>query len=147
MRVSDLPPHVNRISETVIGACIEVHRHLGPGLLESAYQQCVARELELRGVTFRGEDPLPVEYKGVRVDVGYRLDFVVEDLVVLEIKAVQALLPIHDAQVITYLKLTALPAALLINFHVTRLASGIRRFANTRPSNPADPRPPRLRGE
>jgi len=117
----------NRVSEAVIGAAIQVHRHLGPGLLESAYEACLCRELELRGISFEGQKPLPVEYKGESVDCGYRLDLVVEGLVIVEIKAVDALLPIHQAQLLTYLRLTGLRLGLLLNFNVPVLTQGIRR--------------------
>lgn len=111
----------------VIGAAIEVHRVLGPGLLESAYQICLARELSVRGVVFEQEKPLPVTYKGVQLDCGYRLDFVVAGKVVVELKAVDALLPIHGAQLLTYLKLTGSHVGLLINFNVPVLKDGIKR--------------------
>lgn len=111
----------------IIGAAIEVHRALGPGLLESAYQACLARELSLRGIAFEREKPLPVEYKGLELDCGYRLDFLVEDRVVLELKAVDRLLPVHEAQLLTYLKLTGCRVGLLINFNVAVLKEGIVR--------------------
>ena len=115
-------------SEDVIGACIEVHRHLGPGLLESAYEQCLARELALRRLRFERQRPVPVNYKGVRLDCGYRLDFVVADTFLIELKAVDRLTPVHVAQALTYLKLTGLPVALLVNFNVTTLKHGLRRL-------------------
>ena len=111
----------------IIGAAIEVHRALGPGLLESAYQACLARELSLRDVSFEREKPLPVEYKGLQLDCGYRLDLLVEDRVVLELKAVGRLLPVHEAQLLTYLKLTGCRVGLLINFNVAVLKEGIVR--------------------
>src|SRR5260221_6622070 len=111
-------------SEAVIGACIEVHRMVGPGLLESVYEECLAHELMLRGLTYERQKPLPVTYKGVRLECGYRLDLVVEHQLIVEIKAVEKLLPMHQAQVLTYLQLTGLSAALLINFH----AAAIRRW-------------------
>ncbi len=116
----------NQISEQVIGAAIEVHRHLGPGLLESAYQQCLAHELSLRGLTFEREKALPVHYKGVSLDCGYRVDFLVEGKVLVELKATEALLPVHAAQVLTYLKLTGCRLGLLINWNVPVLRDGIR---------------------
>jgi GxxExxY protein len=122
-RVAEL----NRISSTVIGAAIEVHRALGPGLLESAYEECLCKELTIRGIPFEHQRPLPVEYKGVRVDCGYRLDLLVQDLVVVELKAVDELLPIHEAQLMTYLKLGGWHLGLLINFNVDVLKHGIRR--------------------
>ena len=115
-------------SEEVIGACLEVHSHLGPGLLESAYEQCLAHELSLRGLQFERQRPVPVAYKGVRLDCGYRLDFVIEDRLLVEIKAVESLLPVHQAQVLTYLQLTQLPVALLVNFNAFPLKAGLRRL-------------------
>ena len=120
----------NEISELVIGKAIEVHQHLGPGLLESAYQACMSYELREAGLGIAIEKPLPVHYKEVHLDCGYRLDIVVEEKVILELKAVAALLPIHDAQLLTYLKLTGLKLGLLINFNVPVLRDGIRRMAN-----------------
>lgn len=114
----------------IIGAAIEVHRRLGPGLLESAYETCLCRELTLRGIGCVQEVPLPVHYRGVRLECGYRLDLVVEGSVVVEVKAVRKVLPIHRAQVLTYLKLTSLRLGLLINFNVEVLRSGIYRIIN-----------------
>jgi GxxExxY protein len=111
----------------IIAAAIEVHRELGPGLLESAYQACLAREFSVRGMSFEQEKPLPVEYKGVRVDCGYRLDFVVAGKVVVELKAVDVIAPVHEAQLLTYLRLTGCRVGLLINFNVPVLKSGIKR--------------------
>ena len=111
----------------IIAAAIEVHRELGPGLLESAYQSCLAREFSVRGLSFEQEKPLPVEYKGVRVDCGYRLDFLVAGKVVVELKTVDALAPVHEAHLLTYLKLTGCRAGLLINFNVPVLKNGIKR--------------------
>jgi GxxExxY protein len=118
---------VNRVTEAIIGAAIEVHKTLGPGLLESAYEQCLCRELELRGITFKRQVLLPVAYKGIELDCGYRLDVLVEDQVVVEIKTVENLLPIHEAQLITYLKLGGWQVGLLINFNVPILKQGIVR--------------------
>jgi GxxExxY protein len=118
---------VNQITKAIIGAAIEVHRALGPGLLESAYEECLCRELSLRGIPFERQRPLPVEYKGLRLDCGYRLDLLVADTVVVEIKAVESLLPIHEAQLLTYLKLGGWKVGLLINFNVPVLKRGIRR--------------------
>lgn len=115
------------LTEQIIGAAIEVHRELGPGVLESAYAACLAREFELRGLRFRREVVLPVEYKGVRIDCGYRLDFVVEEKVVLEVKAVERVLPVHEAQLLTYLRLSGYRIGLLINFNCTVLKNGITR--------------------
>ena len=116
------------ITEKIIGAAIEVHRHLGPGLLESAYEECLCQELTLRKVAFKKQVALPVEYKGLRLDCGYRMDLVVEQKVVVEIKSVEALLPIHDAQILTYLKLSGFHVGLLMNFNVPLLKKGIKRF-------------------
>lgn len=121
----------------MIGACIEVHRALGPGLLESAYEECLCRELTILGVKFRRQQPLPIVYKGVQLDAGYRLDVVVEDALILELKSVETLLPIHEAQIITYLKLSGIPLGLLINFNVPIIKHGIKRFLNNyQPQNP-----------
>jgi len=119
---------VNSVTSLVIGAAVAVHRSLGPGLLESAYQACLDHELGLRGVQHYTQVPLPVCYKSTRLDCGYRLDFVVNECVIVEVKSVDRLLPIHEAQVLTYLKLTRLTAALLINFNVRSLRHGIRRL-------------------
>jgi GxxExxY protein len=119
-----------RITEAIIGAAIEVHRQLGPGLLESAYEACLYREITQRGLNVTRQVGLPVEYKGAKVDCGYRLDLVVEGEVVVELKAVESLLPIHNAQLITYLKLSGYPIGLLINFNVTMLRNGLRRLVN-----------------
>ena len=117
----------NQLSREIIAAALEVHKALGPGLLESAYEECLAREFGLRGIAFARQVLLPVSYKEVAVDAGYRLDFVVSDLVVVELKAVDALLPIHQAQVLTYLKLSRKKLGMLINFNTARLRSGIKR--------------------
>ena len=119
-----------RLTGEIIGAAIEVHRHLGPGLLESTYQACLSRELELRGVPFEYEKPRPLEYKGVRLDCGYRLDLLVANSVVVEVKSVEALAPIHEAQLLTYLKLTGVKIGLLLNFNVVVLKSGLRRLVH-----------------
>ncbi len=120
--------HTNPVVQAVIGGAIEVHRALGPGLLESAYQRCLVRELDLRGLQFRTEVPLPVVYKGLDVNCGYRLDFVIGGELIVEVKAVEHLLPIHEAQVITYLRLSGATQGLLINFNVPRLVDGLRSF-------------------
>ncbi len=118
------------MTEAIIGGASEVHRALGPGLLEPAYLACLLHELELGGLTCRTEIPVPVVYKGKKLESGYRIDLVVEDTVVVELKAVEKLLPIHQAQVITYLRLTGKPVALLINFNVALLKDGLRRLTN-----------------
>jgi GxxExxY protein len=119
----------NEISGAIIGAAIEVHKHLGPGLLESAYEECLAHEMSLRGMPFERQKPLPVIYKGTQLDCGYRLDFLVEETVVVELKAIDKLPPIHQAQAITYLKLTRCKLALLLNFNVQLMRNGIKRVA------------------
>jgi GxxExxY protein len=111
----------------VIAAAIEVHRALGPGLLESAYMRCLEHELTLRGIPFRREVSLPVVFKGVQLDCGYRMDFVVDEKIVVEIKAVEALAPIHEAQLLTYLRLSGMRVGLLINFNSAVLKNGIVR--------------------
>ena len=118
----------NPITEKIIGAAIEVHRHLGPGLLESSYQTCMCRELELRGVTYESQIVLPIEYKGVHVGKGYVIDLLIERAVIVEIKSVKRLLPIHSAQLMTYMRLQNLSSGLLLNFNVTILPLGIRRI-------------------
>jgi GxxExxY protein len=111
----------------IIGAAIEVHRHLGPGLLESAYEECLCHELHLKGMEFRRQVELPVIYKGLNLDCGYRIDLIVRDEVILELKAVEKLLPVHQAQLLTYMRMTAKRVGLLINFNVPRLTQGIVR--------------------
>ncbi len=111
----------------IIGAAIEVHRNLGPGLLESAYEECLCHELHLRGLDFKRQEPLPLLYKGLRLDCGYKLDLIVQDQVILKLKAVEKLLPIHEAQLLTYLRLTGKRVGLLINFNVPLLTQGIIR--------------------
>lgn len=118
----------DELSRRVIGCAIEVHRELGPGLLETTYEQCLARELALQGVPFALQLGLPVEYKGVKIDCGYRLDLLVDGKLIVELKSVNALDPIHEAQVITYLKLSRVRTGLLIHFNVKLLKEGIRRF-------------------
>jgi GxxExxY protein len=112
----------------IIGCAIEVHRVLGPGLLESTYQQCLARELHLNNIAFNLEHPLPVDYKGVRLDCGYRVDVMVENRLIIELKAVEEIKGIHKAQLLTYMKLADIDTGLLINFNVKRLKDGIQRF-------------------
>ncbi len=112
----------------VIGALIEVHRFLGPGLLESAYEACLCAELRERGIPFEEQQPVAVEYKGTGVECSYRLDVVVRGKILIELKTVDRLLPIHEAQVITYLRLTRIPVALLVNFNSVVLRAGLRRL-------------------
>ena len=116
-----------RISGIVIGAAIEVHRNLGPGLLESVYEQCLAHVLTTRGVQFQRQKAIPVKFDGIFMDCGFRADFIVESSVVVELKAIEALAPIHTAQLPTYLKLTGCKIGLLINFNCARLHQGIKR--------------------
>ncbi len=112
------------LTERVIGAAIEVHRTIGPGLLESAYEECLCQELHLRGIRFERQVPLPVEYKGIKLDCGYRLDLLVENAVVLEIKSVEHVLPVHEAQILTYLKMTSKRVGLILNFNVPIFTRG-----------------------
>jgi GxxExxY protein len=133
----------NELTERVIGACIEIHRALGPGLLESAYEECLCHELSIAGISFERQKPLPVHYKNVKLDCGYRLDLVVDQKIIVELKAVENLMPIHEAQLLTYLKLSGLTLGLLINFNVAMLKQGIKRIVN----NFQDSASPRLCGE
>ena len=119
---------MSKVTEAIIGAAIDVHKAIGPGLLESAYERCLAHELALRGLQFIQQLPLPLVYKGLTIDCAYRLDFLIDD-VVLEVKSVAAIDPIHVAQVMTYMKLGSWRLGLLINFNVTSLTRGIRRIA------------------
>ena len=119
---------VNALTGQIIGAAIEVHKALGPGLLESAYEECLCRELDLREIQYKRQQAVPIEYKGVKLDCGYRIDVLVRDLVILELKSVECLEPIHEAQLLTYLKLTGLKVGLLINFNVPVLKEGIKRM-------------------
>ena len=116
------------LTEKVIGCAIEVHRLLGPGLLESTYQQCLAHELMLNAIPFRLEAPLPVDYKGAKLDCGYRLDMVVDEQLIVELKAVDQITGLHQAQLMTYMKLSKVSLGLLINFNVTRLVDGVKRM-------------------
>jgi GxxExxY protein len=115
------------LTHSIIGAAIEVHRELGPGLLESAYETCLVHELQLRSLSFRRQVPLPLNYKGVSLDCGYRIDLIVADTVLLELKAVEDVLPIHEAQLLTYLRLSGIKIGLIINFNVPILKKGIVR--------------------
>ena len=118
---------VNKITEEIIGASIEVHRALGPGLLESTYEECLCYELKQRNVKFLRQVNLPIKYKDVRIDCGYRIDLLIEESVVVELKAVERLLPLHDAQLLSYLKSGSWKVGLLINFNVPVLKQGLRR--------------------
>jgi GxxExxY protein len=115
------------LTESIIGAAIDVHRELGPGLLESAYEECLCHELHLRGLCFQRQVDLPVTYKGLKLDCGYKLDVVVEEHVVLELKSIEQILPIHHAQLLTYLRLSGKRIGLLMNFNVAVLKNGIVR--------------------
>ena len=121
---------VNEISKLIIGFAIEVHKKLGPGLLESAYQECLYYELKKAGLKIEKEKPMPIIYKEVKLDHGYRIDLLVEDNVVIELKSVEALTDVHFAQVLTYLKLGEFKLGLLINFNVKLLKNGIKRIIN-----------------
>ena len=118
----------DELSQNVIGCAIEVHRNLGPGLLESTYRQCLASELSHVRIPFQMELPLPVRYKDLLLDCGYRIDLLVRSDLIVEIKSVETLLPIHQAQILTYLRLSKVSLGLLINFNVTKLQNGIKRF-------------------
>ncbi len=120
----------DRYSNIIIEAAIEVHRILGPGLLESAYKECLCRELAIQGLSFERQKPLSVFYKDVKLDCGYRLDIVMEELVILELKAVNRIEPIHKAQLLTYLKLSNLKLGILLNFNVDIMKNGIKRLVN-----------------
>ena len=121
---------VNGLTQSVIGACIEVHREMGPGLLESVYEDCLATEFELRGIPYQRQQAISLIYKGRSLKSDLRLDFVIDGTVILELKTVDRLLPIHEAQVLSYLRLTSTQIGLLINFKSTLLKNGIKRLAN-----------------
>jgi GxxExxY protein len=121
---------LDRLTDAIIGAAIAVHCELGPGLLESAYEQCLAYELRQRRFMVVCQKPLPVTYHGVRLDCGYRLDVLVENKVILELKTVERLQPIHEAQLLSYLKMAKIKVGLLINFHALKVTSGIKRIVN-----------------
>jgi GxxExxY protein len=116
------------LTEKVIGLAIEVHRALGPGLLESVYEECLAYELHKAGIPFRRQVPLPVVYKDVRFEIGYRIDLIIEDRLIVELKTVEQLAPIHEAQLLTYLKLTGLKTGLILSFNTAALRNGIKRM-------------------
>ena len=118
----------DELSNRVIGCAIEVHRELGPGLLESTYEQCFAHELKLGGITFQLQYPQPVQYKGIRIDCGYRIDILVENDLIIEWKSVEEIKGIHEAQLLTCMKLSGAKIGLLMNFNVTKLKDGIKRF-------------------
>ena len=118
---------INELTERVISAAIEVHRTLGPGLIESVYEECLCKELSLRQIPFLRQVELPVEFKGCRLDCGYRLDLLIDDALVIEIVSVESIMPLHEAQLLTYMKLGGWKVGLLINFNVALLKQGIRR--------------------
>jgi GxxExxY protein len=116
------------LSGIVIGCAIEVHNELGPGLLESTYRKCLGYELARKSINFVSEAELPIVYKGINISSGYRIDLLVENKMILELKSVDLLMPVHEAQLLTYMKLTSIPVGLLINFNVVKLKDGIKRF-------------------
>ena len=121
---------INQLSEKVIGLCIEIHRNLGPGLLESAYEECLCYELSKAGIPFERQKPVTVKYKEVNLDCGFRIDVLVDQQLIVELKSVEKVLPIHEAQIITYLKITDMRVGLLINFNSITLINGLKRFVN-----------------
>ena len=121
---------INKTTEAVIGAAIEVHRHLGPGLLESANEECLCEELLVRKIPFKRQLILPVTYKGKKLDIGYRIDLLVNDEVIVELKTVESILPIHEAQTLTYMRLGGWQVGLILNFNVTILKNGIKRLVH-----------------
>lgn len=130
---ADVSPETNALTYAIIGAAMEVHRALGPGLLESGYRACLVQELLVRGHRVETEVPLPIVYRGASVGVGYRADLRVDGAAIVELKSVETVLEVHALQTITYLRLSGCPVGLLINFNVPLLKQGVRRFANTRP--------------
>ncbi|QEG33352.1 GxxExxY protein [Bythopirellula goksoeyrii] len=129
-RGDDEAQRINQVTDVIIGSAIEVHRHLGPGLLESAYETCLFKELETRGLKYSRQVVLPVTYKGVEVECGYRMDIVVEQEVVIEVKSVVDWHPVYEAQLLSYLKLSGYKVGLAINFNVPLLKTGIKRMVN-----------------
>ena len=122
--------NMNQLSSRIIGAAIEVHKNLGPGLLESAYEECLCHELSIQGLLFEKQKPLSIDYKGKKLDCGYRLDIVVEKAVIIELKSCEKIEPIHKAQLLTYLKLSGLNLGLILNFNVPFMRDGIVRIVN-----------------
>jgi GxxExxY protein len=125
-----IPPEIERLATLAVDAAFAVHSELGPGLLESAYQACFVHELGLRGVTYQRELPVPLNYKGVRIEVGFRADVIIEQKLLIELKAVEQVLPVQKAQIITYLRLLHLPLGLMINFNEVLIKHGIQRVLN-----------------
>jgi GxxExxY protein len=132
-----ITPEVEGLAKIVVDAAFAVHTELGPGLLENAYEACLGRELDLRGIKHQRQLPVPLEYKGIRIEIGYRADVVVAGKLLIELKAVDALLPVHSAQVITYLRLKKFPLGLLINFNEVLIEDGIHRILNV-PRSPKE---------
>ena len=122
--------NMNQLSSKIIGAAIEVHKTLGPGLLESAYEECLCHELSIQGLLFEKQKPLSIDYKGKKLDCGYRLDIIVEKAVIIELKSCEKIEPIHKAQLLTYLKLSGLNLGLILNFNVSLMRDGIVRIVN-----------------
>jgi GxxExxY protein len=131
----ELEPAINALSERVIGAAIEVHRELGPGLLESIYEQALCREMESSGILFERQAAIPVLYKGKPLECSLRLDLIVSQAIIVELKAVDILLPIHEAQLLSYLRLARKPLGLLVNFHSPTLKQGLKRLINSHHSS------------
>ena len=121
---------INQLSSKIIGAAIQVHKALGPGLLESAYEECICHELSSQGLSIETQKPLAINYKGIKLDCGYRLDIVVENTIILELKSCEKIEPIHKAQLLTYLKLSGLNLGLILNFNVPVMRDGIVRIVN-----------------
>ncbi|MBI2924467.1 MAG: GxxExxY protein [Pedosphaera parvula] len=136
-KIVRVPDAVEALAKIAVEAAFAVHTELGPGLLENAYEACLSRELELRGIKHQRQLPVPLEYKGIRVEIGYRADVVIEQKLLLELKAVDKLLPIHTAQVVTYLRLLKFPLGLLINFNEVLIKDGIHRILNI-PRSPGE---------
>jgi len=124
--------HINELTEKIIGAAIEVHKNLGPGLLESVYEECLCYELEQIGLRFQRQLSIPVKYKEIQLDIGYRLEIIIEDEVIIELKTVEKITPLHEAQLLTYLKITDKEVGLIMNFNSALLKNGIKRMINTR---------------
>ncbi len=118
----------DKLSNKVLGCAIEVHKNLGPGLLESAYERCLSYELTSEGIRHETQKELPIDYKGLKIDAGYRIDMIVENGLIVELKSVENILPIHESQLLTYMKLSGIKVGLLINFNVAKLKEGIKRF-------------------
>jgi GxxExxY protein len=127
-RLRRIVMETNEITRKIIGCAIEVHKHLGPGLLESAYEECMMFELKDSGLNVRSQKPIPIIYKENKLDYGYRIDILVEDSVLIELKSVETLNPVHEAQILTYMKFAGIKTGLLINFNVKMLRNGLRRY-------------------